>query len=198
VGLAKVALLHDGGEGRHVRDGRFGRGGVVVLLEDLHVLRTRLRSSGTKSTEKKRVERGEEEGRTDLVEDALVVIFLEESLLAALFLLARLFRSLRVLLDAQFFRQGTARFDFLADLFEPVHPPTSRKERSATEKERSDKLDPTETRGRQDARVAGFSVSFETSQLAQFPRFKLAFGVEAIRVVHVGVNLLRLLCGNHF
>lgn len=135
VGLAKVALLHDGGEGRHVRDGRFGRGGVVVLLEDLHVL----------------------------VEDALVVIFLEESLLAALFLLARLFRSLRVLLDAQFFRQGTARFDFLADLFE---------------------------------RVAGFSVSFETSQLAQFPRFKLAFGVEAIRVVHVGVNLLRLLRGN--
>ena len=76
-----------------------------------------------------------------------------------------------------------------------MHPPTSRKERSATEKERSDKLDPTETRGRQDARVAGFSVSFETSHFAQFPRFEFAFGVEAIRVVHVGVNFLRLLCG---
>jgi len=34
VRLAKVALLHDGGEGRHV-DGRLGRGGVVALVEEL-------------------------------------------------------------------------------------------------------------------------------------------------------------------
>lgn len=49
-----------------------------------------------------------------------------------------------------------------------------------------------------DARVTGFSVSLETSQLSQFPGFEFAFGVEAVRVVHVRVNLLRLLCAESF
>lgn len=79
---------------------------------------------------------GGEEGKTDLVENSLVVVFLEESLLAALLLLARLFGPLRVLLDAQFFRQRATCFDFLADLFEPVHPDPTRNRISHTGKER--------------------------------------------------------------
>lgn len=38
VRFAKVALLHHGRQRRHVRDRRLGRGRIVVLLEDLHVL----------------------------------------------------------------------------------------------------------------------------------------------------------------
>lgn len=45
VSFAKVALLHDGGQGGNVGDGRFGRCRVVVLFEDVQVLRTMTRVS---------------------------------------------------------------------------------------------------------------------------------------------------------
>lgn len=73
------------------------------------------------------------------MEDSLVVVFLEESLLTALLLLARFFGSLRILLDAQFFRQRAARLDFLANLFEPVHRGPRQEKGSATGEERLNK-----------------------------------------------------------
>lgn len=75
-----------------------------------------------------------------------MVVFLEESLLSALLLLARLFGPLRVLLDAQFFRQRAARFDFLADLFKPVRPDHV-EAGSATEKERLETSGSDENKG---------------------------------------------------
>lgn len=39
--FAKVAFLHDGGEGGDVDDGGFSRGGVVSLGEDVEVLRNK-------------------------------------------------------------------------------------------------------------------------------------------------------------
>lgn len=44
------------------------------------------------------------------------------------------------------------------------------------------------------ARIALLAVALETLQLAQLPRLELALGVEPVRVVHVGVHLLRFLC----
>ncbi len=48
--------------------------------------------------------------------------------------------------------------------------------------------------GKSDARISGLLVTLYAHQLAQLPLFKLGRRIEAVRVVDIGLDVLRVLC----